>query len=92
MSEIRNRMLDRIRRHFPFGIDQSVDMNEDSLLSDLGVTSIHLLTLVTSLEREYDFDLDQLADMGMPTTIGDLVTMMAASCLNRVDDHSETRD
>jgi len=92
MSETRNRLIDRIRRHFPFGIDKSVDVNEGSRLSDLGLTSIHLLTLVTTLEREYGLDLDQLAETGMPTTIGDLVTMMVASRFNRVGDPSETRD
>ena len=47
--ETREQVFDRIREHLPFGLDPSIQMSESSTLSDLGLSSLHLLTLVMSL-------------------------------------------
>ena len=76
MMQSRKEAIDRIRADFPIPLDTSVDLNEESVLADLGVASLHLITLIMKLKRQCDLDIDQLSEVGMPTTVGDLVTLL----------------
>jgi acyl carrier protein len=73
--ETRQQVLDRIRRELPFGLDPAMEVNEDSVLADLGLTSLHLLTLMLELQRQYGLDMEKLAAAGLPVTMKDLVDM-----------------
>jgi acyl carrier protein len=75
--ETRDNLLERVRKHFPFPLSSPDDIQEGRILADLGLTSLHLLTLVLTLQREYGFDIDQLADIGMPVTVGAMIDLMA---------------
>lgn len=74
--ETRKQVLDRIREQFPFGLDPAMQVDEDSVLADLGLTSLHLLTLVLELQRQYGLDMEKLAAAGLPVTMKDLVDML----------------
>lgn len=76
--ETRQQVLDRIRRQFPFGLDPAMEVREDSVLADLGLTSLHLLTLMLDLQRQYGLDMEKLAEAGLPVTMKDLVDMLDA--------------
>jgi acyl carrier protein len=76
--ETRRQVLDRIRGQFPFGLDPAIEVQEDSVLADLGLTSLHLLTLVLELQRQYGLDMEKLAAAGLPVTMKDLVDMLEA--------------
>jgi acyl carrier protein len=74
--ETRKQVLDRIREQLPFGLDPAMQVGEDSVLADLGLTSLHLLTLVLELQRRYGLDMEKLAAAGLPVTMKDLVDML----------------
>jgi acyl carrier protein len=74
--ETRQQVLDRIRRELPFGLDPAMEVNEDSVLADLGLTSLHRLTLMLELQRQYGLDMEKLAAAGLPVTMKDLVDML----------------
>ena len=74
--ETRKQALERIREQFPFGLDPAMQVDEDSVLADLGLTSLHLLTLMLELQRQYGLDMEKLAEAGMPVTMKDLVDML----------------
>jgi acyl carrier protein len=74
--ETRQQVLDRIRRELPFGLDPAMEVSEDSVLADLGLTSLHLLTLMLELQRQYGLDMEKLAAAGLPVTMKDLVDML----------------
>ncbi|HEY6927491.1 MAG TPA: phosphopantetheine-binding protein [Steroidobacteraceae bacterium] len=76
--ETRKQVLDRIRAQFPFGLDPAMEVNESSVLADLGLTSLHLLTLMLELQRQYGLDMEALAAAGLPVTMKDLVDMLEA--------------
>ena len=76
--ETRKQVLDRIRGQFPFGLDPSMQVDEDSVLADLGLTSLHLLTLMLELQRQDGLDMERLAEAGLPVTMKDLVDMLEA--------------
>ncbi len=55
-----------------------MEVDEDSVLADLGLTSLHLLTLMLELQRRYGLDMEKLAADGLPVTMKDLVDMLEA--------------
>jgi acyl carrier protein len=76
MTETKQDVINRIKTHLPFGADPNCDVREDSVLSDLGVDSLHLITLMLTLQEEFDFDPEGAGRSGLPTTIGDLVALV----------------
>jgi hypothetical protein len=40
------------------------------------LTSLHLLTLMLELQRQYGLDMEKLAAAGLPVTMKDLVDML----------------
>ena len=74
--DTREQFFTRLRSYLPFGKDGALNVTEDSVLSDLGVNSLHLITLLLELQHEYPFDVDQATQNGMPTTVGDLMLIV----------------
>ena len=68
----RKQILSEIRAHLPF----QGDVQEETALAELGVSSLHLVTLVLALQRQYGLDIGQLIQLGMPVTVGDVVTFV----------------
>ena len=86
MLETRQRIINRIKTHLPFGADANCDIREDSVLADLGVDSLHLITLMLTLQEEFSFDTDSAEQSGLPTTIGDLVALVESGLGERPND------
>lgn len=76
MLGTRQEIINRIRTHLPFGADPNCDISEDSVLADLGVDSLHLITLMLTLQEEFSFNTDSAGRSGLPTTVGDLVALV----------------
>jgi hypothetical protein len=74
--ETRDRAISRIRANLPFGNDPGCDLREDTVLSDLGVTSLHLVTMLTSIQREYRLTSAAVMGGGFPRTIGDILKII----------------
>ena len=52
------------------------NVSDESVLADLGMSSLNLVTLILTLQRKYDLDLEQMIEQGMPLTVGELVTLL----------------
>lgn len=76
MKECQRDLISQIRDLLPFDIDTTENLGEQSILADLGITSLHLISLLMKLKDRYCLDIDQLAETGMPITIGDLVALL----------------
>jgi acyl carrier protein len=76
MADTRDDIITRIRANLPFGADSNSEVREESLLADIGVNSLHLITMLLVLQQEYSLDVDQVTPTDMPTTVGDLVTLV----------------
>lgn len=76
---MRTRMeaLEIIKTHLPYGIGPGTDFCEDTTLEAIGVTSVHLITMLLTLERTHSVSIHKFAVNGMPTTVGDLVTQLS---------------
>jgi acyl carrier protein len=74
--ETRESIIARIKDNLPFAEDPDSPIRDESVLADLGVNSLHLITMLLALKQEYSLDLESMARYRMPTTIGDLVTLV----------------
>lgn len=74
--ESRDNIIARVRSHLPFASDPSYEICEESALAELGIDSLHLITLLLTLQDEYRLDVDEMLRLGMPVTVGDLVTLL----------------
>jgi len=72
----RAQIVTRIRAALPFGTDNDVKLTDESVLADLGVSSVHLITMLLTLHREYGLDLAQMTHDQMPSTVGELVALV----------------
>jgi acyl carrier protein len=72
----RDEVIARIRENLPFNSDSETMLDERDALSDLGVTSLHLITLLLTLQDEYGLDIDRATSAGMPATVGELVSLI----------------
>jgi acyl carrier protein len=70
----RQQILETIR-----GQISEVDISEETELADLGIASLHLISLIIGLQQEYGFSIEALADSGLPKTVGEIVTLVANS-------------
>jgi acyl carrier protein len=75
----REDIISRIKAALPSGTDPHFEVLEESALSDLGVSSIHLITMLLTLRREYGLDIDQVTYARMPSTVGELVSLVENS-------------
>jgi hypothetical protein len=76
MTMTRANIMAQIRDHLPFGADSRCKFTEESMLSDLGISSSHLLALLLSLQRAHELDVDRISMSTMPITVGDLITVV----------------
>jgi len=74
--ESQESILATVKTHLLFSGDPDVLIGMDSVLSDLGVTSLHLITIILELQREYKLDINCMTADGMPTTVRDLVAVI----------------
>lgn len=76
MSDARQRIIADISAKLPFGAISETDIKDDTSLAEIGLTSLHLVSIIVALQREYSVDVASLIQIGMPTTVGDLVTLI----------------
>jgi acyl carrier protein len=76
MKERRQAIMASIKASLPFGSDPHCNIDAGTVLADLGVNSLHVITLLLSLQQEYSWDVDQMERLEMPTTVGDLVRLV----------------
>lgn len=69
-------MLDRILNHLPIGQRSRNVVTEETTLAEFGVASLHLISLLLELQREFGLDSDALMEADMPTTVGELVALI----------------
>lgn len=72
----RSAILDRILEHLPQDHRSRSIVTEDANLAEYGVASLHLITLLLELQREFGLRSDALADADMPATVGELVSLI----------------
>jgi acyl carrier protein len=76
MTEARRLVMERIIDILPFGQDPSRCVTESSVLAELGITSLHLITMILALRKHYDIDVDLMMKVGLKMTVGDLATLV----------------
>jgi acyl carrier protein len=72
----RSEIFDRILDHLPIDARSRHAVTEDATLAQYGVASLHLITLLLELQREFELGGESLADADMPTTVGELVSLI----------------
>ena len=77
-----SQIVERIRNQLPSGASGEVEIMEESALTDLGVNSLHLITALLELQREYGPSDDWFAQVCMPSTVGELVTLVERGLSN----------
>lgn len=65
------RTIEVVRENLPFETDLPT-VNGESLLVELGVTSLHLISILLALQREYLLDIESVLRGRMPITVADL--------------------
>lgn len=78
----KDRVLKLIKEHLPFGPSLQEDIQDDSQLSELGLDSLHLITMLLMLQREYSMDMCSIAEKGMPSTVSELLLLIERSTAN----------
>ena len=76
MRPSRDVVFKRIRSYLPFESDHECNVREEYILADLGVESLHLITMILGLRRDYVLDPDRMTNLTLEMTVGDLVTMV----------------
>jgi acyl carrier protein len=79
MPAMREDILEVIKTHLPFASDPSCVVRGDSALEDLGVTSLHLITMLLSLQEHFGLNVDLIGESGVPGSIDELVTLVESS-------------
>ena len=72
----RRQIIERLRNQLPFGIGTDIEIHEEAPLVDLGLNSLHLVTTLLELQREYGLGDEWFAEVAMPCTVGELVTLV----------------
>jgi acyl carrier protein len=86
MVTTRQTIVQLIEANLPFGNDTPGEIDEASVLADLGVDSLHLITMLLELQRQHFFDVGIVTQQGMPVTVGDLVSMVERGQAARSED------
>ena len=79
MKQSRDSILETVTSTLPFAADPAYKLDERTSLAELGVTSLHLVTMLLSLKKEYDLEPALVSELGLSTTISDLVTLVQKS-------------
>lgn len=69
-------VLKAISTELRTGLNLETDVGEQTVLSDIGVTSMYLITLMITLKRKYGMNLDGVVKRGRPKTVGDLLSSL----------------
>lgn len=77
MAWTREDLIDLIRKNAPTNPAPDFEITDHTALTELGLTSMHVLTLILALQREYELDVDDVLEAGMPATVGDVATLLA---------------
>ncbi|MDY6946852.1 MAG: acyl carrier protein [Pseudomonadota bacterium] len=65
-----------IKKNLPFAADRGVAIGDDTILADLGMDSLHLITMLLILQRQYGIEIERVAETGMPATVAELVALV----------------
>jgi acyl carrier protein len=79
----RARIVERIRAQLP-AMGGPEALSEDSDLASLGITSLHLITMLMELQQEFEFSMDALLDAGLPKTVRDIVVLVESNSCRAV--------
>jgi hypothetical protein len=71
--ERRVNALQVIRDELKVGLKLEGDVGEETVLADIGVTSMYLITLAITLNRKYGMSLDGFVKQSTPNTVGELL-------------------
>ena len=71
----RQQIMERIRSLIPDSADPDIAFQEESVLTDFGVNSFHLIAILFELKREYGLS-DEWIPSRMPSTVGELVALV----------------
>jgi acyl carrier protein len=76
MTRSQPSILAKIQSILPFGTTQCAAISNETVLAELGVTSMHLISMILALQAEYSLDIERLTECGMPTTVGQLISLV----------------
>ena len=68
--------LAAIRSELQGAVDPTRIVCEDTVLADLGMSSLHVISVALTLQRKYGLSVDRMIERGMPTTVGDLAGLL----------------
>lgn len=72
----REDVLAIIRANTPLSGDAGAVINDETALSEIGLTSLHLVTLLLTFQQQYGLDINGAIASGMPATMGELISMI----------------
>jgi acyl carrier protein len=72
----KERFVQMLKEEFSCEIKEDTDLSDCTVLVDLGVTSMDLITVLLTLDQEYGINLKAVIQDGTPTTVGDVVRLL----------------
>jgi len=73
---MRERIVEIIGANLPLEADQGATVSENSILSEMGITSLNVVSILVALNREYPFDVASVTQDGMPATVAGLIAIV----------------
>jgi len=80
---VRDRIIEIIGANLPSEADRSATVREDSILSEIGVTSLNVVSILVALNKEYPFDVASVTQDGMPATVAGLIAIVEQGRIER---------
>lgn len=77
MSDKYDIILEKVTAHIKTTLRKPIEITPDSMLLDLGVDSMGIITMLLMLEREVGLDFDRMIGTTPPKRLGDLVSLAA---------------
>ena len=75
--EARNRIIEIVSENLPLEVQGSSTLKESSILAELGLTSLHIISILIALNKEYLLDIESVTRGATPRTIADLIAAVA---------------
>jgi acyl carrier protein len=69
----------RIGQLVPEAAAATCELSADTILAEIGIDSVRLLTLISSLRQQYAIEMRLIVERGLPTTIGGLCSLFSAA-------------
>jgi hypothetical protein len=79
----RREIIDRLRNQLPVGVGADIEIHEELSLVDLGLNSLHLITTLLELQREYGLGDEWFADARAPCTVAELVSLVESGLTDK---------